>query len=136
MNNLILKFIVFYQRVISPRKGYRCAYGALHHTQGCSGAVKEIIQQKGVIGGWGEIRQRFSDCRLKLCKNKSLKTIRNVKRSVMIVAFRAVMASVALICRTHYRESLCRIWNVLVTALPCVLKVIADKKNPRRLAGT
>ncbi|WP_434661163.1 membrane protein insertion efficiency factor YidD [Klebsiella sp. MISC125] len=64
MNNLILKFIVFYQRVISPRKGYRCAYGALHHTQGCSGAVKEIIQQKGVIGGWGEIRQRFSDCRL------------------------------------------------------------------------
>lgn len=64
MNNLILEAIVFYQRVISPRKGYRCAYGVLHHTQGCSGAVKEIIQRKGVIGGWEEIRQRFADCRL------------------------------------------------------------------------
>ncbi|CAM3471636.1 Putative membrane protein insertion efficiency factor [Klebsiella spallanzanii] len=64
MNNLILKLIVFYQRVISPRKGYRCAYGVLHHTQGCSGAVKEIIQRKGVIGGRKEIRQRFADCRL------------------------------------------------------------------------
>ncbi|HEY4466232.1 MAG TPA: membrane protein insertion efficiency factor YidD [Klebsiella sp.] len=64
MNNLILKLIFFYQRIISPRKGYCCAYGVLHHTQGCSGAVKEIIQRKGVIGGWEEIRQRFADCRL------------------------------------------------------------------------
>lgn len=64
MNKLLLLLIMLYQRHLSPRKGYRCAYSVLYQTQGCSGAVKEIIQQKGVIAGWGEIRQRFADCRL------------------------------------------------------------------------
>ncbi|EMY7926577.1 membrane protein insertion efficiency factor YidD [Klebsiella aerogenes] len=64
MDNLILKLIAFYQRIISPRKGYRCAYSVLHHTQGCSGAVKDIIHNKGVVDGWREIRQRFADCRV------------------------------------------------------------------------
>ncbi|WP_194207514.1 membrane protein insertion efficiency factor YidD [Superficieibacter sp. 1612_C1] len=62
MDEFILKLIAFYQRVISPRKGYRCAYGVLHNTHGCSGAVKHIIQQKGIIAGWSDIRQRFADC--------------------------------------------------------------------------
>ncbi|HBC9290540.1 TPA: membrane protein insertion efficiency factor YidD [Escherichia coli] len=64
MNKLILLLIMFYQRHLSPRKGYRCAYSVLYQTQGCSGAVKNIIQQKGVLAGWSEIRQRFADCRL------------------------------------------------------------------------
>lgn len=64
MNKLLLLMIMLYQRHLSPRKGYRCAYSVLYQTQGCSGAVKDIIQQKGVIAGWGEIRQRFADCRL------------------------------------------------------------------------
>ncbi|MDU4436889.1 MAG: membrane protein insertion efficiency factor YidD [Pluralibacter gergoviae] len=63
MDTVILTLIAFYQRFISPRKGYRCAYGVLHHTHGCSGAVKHIVQQKGIIAGWRDIRQRFADCR-------------------------------------------------------------------------
>ncbi|MCH0695689.1 membrane protein insertion efficiency factor YidD [Escherichia coli] len=43
MDKLLLLLIVFYQRFVSPHKGLRCAYGVLHHTHGCSGAVKEIV---------------------------------------------------------------------------------------------
>lgn len=63
MDRLALLIIWFYQRFLSPYKGYRCAYGVLHHTEGCSGAVKQIIRQKGVIAGWTDIRQRFVACR-------------------------------------------------------------------------
>ncbi|WP_240782748.1 membrane protein insertion efficiency factor YidD [Escherichia sp. E2661] len=65
MNKLLLLLIMLYQRHLSPRKGYRCAYSVLYQTQGCSGAVKEIIQQKGVIAGWGEDTSAF--CRLPTC---------------------------------------------------------------------
>ncbi|WP_071608874.1 membrane protein insertion efficiency factor YidD [Entomohabitans teleogrylli] len=52
-----------YQRYLSPHKGFRCAFGALHHSSGCSEAVKQIIQRQGLTGGWPDIRQRFADCR-------------------------------------------------------------------------
>lgn len=52
-----------YQRYISPRKGFRCAYGVLHGTHGCSGAVIEILQKKGILAGVPAIRERFSACK-------------------------------------------------------------------------
>ncbi|MDB5806251.1 MAG: hypothetical protein JWN73_3573 [Betaproteobacteria bacterium] len=30
-----------YQRFLSPYKGYRCAYGVVHGTHGCSEAVNQ-----------------------------------------------------------------------------------------------
>ena len=33
--------IAGYQRHLSPRKGYRCAYGEVHGDQTCSAAVRE-----------------------------------------------------------------------------------------------
>ena len=63
INWLSLQGIAFYQKFISPRKGYRCAYGVLNNTHGCSGAVKAIIKEKGVMAGWSDINSQFNNCK-------------------------------------------------------------------------
>jgi putative component of membrane protein insertase Oxa1/YidC/SpoIIIJ protein YidD len=54
--------IRLYQRRISPHKGFRCAYSNTHGGPGCSGAVLSILEDKGLISGWGLIKQRFLSC--------------------------------------------------------------------------
>lgn len=54
--------IGFYQRFISPRKGYRCAHSLEHGGPGCSGAVLQILEEHGLWRGYGKISQRFADC--------------------------------------------------------------------------
>lgn len=58
-----LLLISFYQRYVSPRKGFCCAHRVLHNGLSCSEAVKRIIQTNGIVGGAREIRHRFSACR-------------------------------------------------------------------------
>ncbi len=59
----ILRFLIkLYQNHLSPRKGYRCAYSLEHGGTGCSGAVLDILEKKGAIGGWTDIKQRFASC--------------------------------------------------------------------------
>lgn len=63
MTRLSVAFISFYQKYLSPRKGFRCAHAAYYSGNSCSEAIKLIIMQKGLIGGWAEIKQRFVDCK-------------------------------------------------------------------------
>lgn len=58
-----LWLIRFYQKYISPRKGYRCAYSVEYGGPGCSGAVKSIISEHGLFSGWPLIQERFDNCR-------------------------------------------------------------------------
>lgn len=51
-----------YQRWLSPRKGWGCAYRLAHGGPGCSGFAKEAIAEAGLIGAWPAIRHRFRDC--------------------------------------------------------------------------
>ena len=62
MNKLAVLIISFYQRYISPYKGYRCAYGVLNNRGSCSNIVKEIIRTQGLLSGWGNIKAQFSAC--------------------------------------------------------------------------
>lgn len=62
MKTLYRLAIGLYQQKISPRKGFRCAYSVEHGGPGCSGAVLSILEQKGLINGWGMIKARFHDC--------------------------------------------------------------------------
>lgn len=55
--------IGFYQRFISPYKGYRCAHACYHGGPSCSHAIREILVEHGLIRGWPLVRQRFADCR-------------------------------------------------------------------------
>ncbi|GAA5513431.1 hypothetical protein Dcar01_02166 [Deinococcus carri] len=63
LDTLTLRGIRFYQRWLSPRKGFRCAHAALHGRESCSGAVARIIREDGVRGGRPRIAARFAACR-------------------------------------------------------------------------
>jgi len=57
------RFLIrLYQTQLSPRKGFRCAYSLEHGGPGCSGAVLEILETKGLILGMPSIRNRFQQC--------------------------------------------------------------------------
>jgi len=55
--------IYFYQRFISPYKGFCCAHAVYHHGPSCSSAIKSIILESGLIKGWPAIKNRFSECK-------------------------------------------------------------------------
>jgi putative component of membrane protein insertase Oxa1/YidC/SpoIIIJ protein YidD len=56
--------IQFYQRFISPYKGFRCAHATLHKGDSCSQAIKKIILEQGVWNSKTLIKARFAQCRL------------------------------------------------------------------------
>lgn len=58
-----LRAIAYYQRYISPRKGWRCAYARLHGGGGCSGFASDAIAQHGLRGATPRIKARFADCK-------------------------------------------------------------------------
>jgi putative component of membrane protein insertase Oxa1/YidC/SpoIIIJ protein YidD len=60
---LILQTIGIYQRHISPRKGWRCAYSVLHGGCGCSGYVRTEIEKQGWIRTRRLARKRFEACK-------------------------------------------------------------------------
>lgn len=49
MNKLLLLLIMLYQRHLSPRKGYRCAYSVLYQTQGCWEQSKRLFNRKVLL---------------------------------------------------------------------------------------
>ncbi|WP_051841957.1 membrane protein insertion efficiency factor YidD [Vibrio nigripulchritudo] len=77
MKYMAILLIKFYQRFISPYKGFRCAHACLHQGDSCSEAVKKIIQEHGVFSSRTRISQRFSACRV---ANDTLKRERKKKK--------------------------------------------------------
>ena len=63
LSRLALAAIGGYQRHLSPRKGYACAYRVAHGGPGCSGFAKGVIADVGLLRAVPAIRQRFADCR-------------------------------------------------------------------------
>lgn len=57
-----LAAIAGYQRWISPRKGYACAYRIAHGGTGCSGYAKQAIRDRGLIRALPQVRARFRAC--------------------------------------------------------------------------
>lgn len=62
MNKLAIALIRFYQKFISPRKGFTCAHRALHGGDTCSVAVRKIIESNGLYSGFKSIQSRFREC--------------------------------------------------------------------------
>jgi putative component of membrane protein insertase Oxa1/YidC/SpoIIIJ protein YidD len=61
MKIIAIGCIKFYQKFISPHKGFRCAYGVLHGGKSCSGSVIDIINKHGVFS-FSKIRGQFQAC--------------------------------------------------------------------------
>lgn len=54
--------IRFYQRRISPRKGWTCAYLVANGGRSCSAAVRDIVRTRGVLRGAAPTLARFLAC--------------------------------------------------------------------------
>lgn len=63
-------FISIYQKQISPRKGFSCAYRVLHCSESCSQYTKRVISELGIGQALPLIRQRFQACK---AANQTLK---------------------------------------------------------------
>ncbi len=62
MKALALWAIRLYQRLISPHKGFRCAYRGYTGHAGCSALGYRAIRRFGVIGGVKVLRSRLNKC--------------------------------------------------------------------------
>lgn len=62
MKALALWAIRFYQRVISPNKGFRCAYAAHTGHASCSALGYRTIRRFGVKDGIGVLNARLHKC--------------------------------------------------------------------------
>ena len=62
MKIFALSLINFYQRRLSPHKGYCCAYRQYTGRASCSTLAYRAIQRFGVLRGVGILRLRFSKC--------------------------------------------------------------------------
>lgn len=54
--------IRLYQRELSPRKGWNCAYLVANGGRSCSAAVREIIAARGLLRGAVPTALRFLAC--------------------------------------------------------------------------
>lgn len=61
--SLSVKLIESYQKYISPKKGFSCAYRVLHVRESCSQYAKRQIREQGLINAMPLIRQRFQACK-------------------------------------------------------------------------
>lgn len=60
---LLVRLIGWYQRYLSPYKGFRCAHRALHGGESCSQFVKRAVRQRGAMRSLSAARGRFAECR-------------------------------------------------------------------------
>ena len=63
LDAVCLALINFYQRHLSPRKGYRCAHARLHGGAGCSGFARDAIEHRGLRAALPQVRARFGACK-------------------------------------------------------------------------
>lgn len=62
MRFLLLAAIRFYQRWLSPRKGFSCAYRLQTGRASCSTLGYRAVRRFGVREGWGVLQLRFGEC--------------------------------------------------------------------------
>ena len=63
LRSLALFVIRLYQRHLSPKKGFGCAYRLVYGGCGCSGVGYRLIRRYGVFSGCRLLRLRLAHCR-------------------------------------------------------------------------
>ncbi|MEI8381254.1 MAG: membrane protein insertion efficiency factor YidD [Planctomycetota bacterium] len=58
----LVSLISFYQRFLSPHKGFCCAHRVLHGGPSCSVVVESILLERGAWSSWKDIWLRFREC--------------------------------------------------------------------------
>jgi putative component of membrane protein insertase Oxa1/YidC/SpoIIIJ protein YidD len=57
-----IRAIEWYQRELSPRKGFSCAYRLAYGGHSCSGVVKRAFAEAGVAAGMSALFHQPSKC--------------------------------------------------------------------------
>ncbi len=76
----LVSLISFYQRYLSPYKGFCCAHRVLHGGPSCSVAVKSILLERGAWSSWTDIWLRFRECQA------AARTLRMVRKGQLSAA--------------------------------------------------
>lgn len=63
LTKLSVWLIIFYQKYISPYKGFSCAYRVSTNGLSCSAYGKKVIQKHGFWTGYHLLQRRFYDCK-------------------------------------------------------------------------
>ena len=63
MKTFVLAMIMAYQKYISPKKGFSCAYRLRYGGSGCSGVGLRLIRRYGVFSGCFLLRKRLARCK-------------------------------------------------------------------------
>ncbi len=63
VKSLVILAIRFYQKYISPLKGFSCAHGVRHGGDSCSGAILKMVQRRGVVAAYKGQQVQFKRCR-------------------------------------------------------------------------
>lgn len=87
MTWLAIKAINFYQKFISPYKGFNCAHRVATGEVGCSGYGKKVIGRFGLVTGMKLLNRRFYDCSWHA---KQLKKIREAEKENNYKIYRPV----------------------------------------------
>ncbi len=82
ISTITIKTIRVYQKYISPKKGFICAYGYLHHDLSCPAFCIQQIEMHGILNGLKRTLHRFSDCRKAsiILKEKANNSVYCIKR--------------------------------------------------------
>ena len=147
MRSLWLYLISFYQRFVSPYKGFHCAHHRLHKGDTCSNAVKRLIGQHGLWRGWPKIKARFAECRqaheliLKTGKTRPDKNrpVNNIGRNVSRYTHREMACDVPcdLPCDVSFGDCFSggKTKSFGECCSPCdLLDLIPDRRKHRRIA--
>jgi putative component of membrane protein insertase Oxa1/YidC/SpoIIIJ protein YidD len=76
LHSVAIAVIIFYQRHLSPKKGYSCAHRRLHGGDSCSEYVKKALGDKSLFETTLLARQRFKECNIAYTslKDKAVKS--------------------------------------------------------------
>lgn len=61
-SDVVLGAIRGYQRVLSPKKGWNCAYGVATGAGTCSSVIADAVSERGVVGAVGPAARQFAAC--------------------------------------------------------------------------
>lgn len=62
MKRLLLAAIWLYRRLVSPYKGFSCAWRVATGGESCSAYGRRVVERHGAVAGMALLRRRMRDC--------------------------------------------------------------------------
>ncbi|WP_442927663.1 membrane protein insertion efficiency factor YidD [Microcoleus sp. A003_D6] len=88
---IVVFFVRIYQKYLSPRKGFSCAYSRLYGDESCSEYFRQIVKSQGINKAIPLFQERLRKCQMAhmklkticLCKGKRSKAKTKIKNFLL-----------------------------------------------------